>query len=85
MITVFATGGLIVAAIYSLIVIQRAFHGETRQSYDGVADLSRVEMICFIAMMIGLVWMGLYPQSMLGLAESGLLNLGLDMAGEVSR
>lgn len=84
-ITVFATGGLIVAAIYSLIVIQRAFHGEPPQSYDGVRDLTRVEMACYIAMMIGLVWMGLYPQSMLGLAESGLLNLGLEMAGEVSR
>ena len=31
-------------------------------------------------MMLGLVWMGLYPQSMLALAESGLMNLGLDMS-----
>lgn len=79
-ITVFATGGLIVAAIYSLIVIQRAFHGEPKQKYGDVADLSKMEMACYIAMMLGLVWMGLYPQSMLALAESGLMNLGLDMS-----
>jgi NADH-quinone oxidoreductase subunit M len=72
--TAFAALGLIVAAVYSLIVIQKAFHGENKNNYE-IADLSFIEMACFVLMMIGLLWMGLYPQSMLDLAEPTLRSL----------
>jgi NADH-quinone oxidoreductase subunit M len=74
--TAFAALGMVVAAVYSLIVIQKVFHGKNRNHYV-MADLGFVEMLCFSLMMIGLVWMGMYPQTMLDMAEPTLLGLGV--------
>lgn len=74
--TAFAALGLIVAAIYSLIVIQKVFHGENRQQYR-IADLGSGEMLCYILMMLGLVWLGMYPQTMLDLSEPALRAIGV--------
>lgn len=63
--TVAAAFGLIFASVYSLWVIQKVFHGAYRNSdFDDahLDDLSRREMFYFGAMMIGLIWMGMYPQ-----------------------
>jgi NADH-quinone oxidoreductase subunit M len=73
-VTAFAALGLIVAAVYSLIVIQKVFHGPNKNNYE-IADLTFIEMACFAMMMIGLLWMGLYPQTMLDLAEPTLRSL----------
>ena len=75
-ITAFAALGLVVAAVYSLIVIQKVFHGKNKNNYK-MADLSAMEMMCFGLMMIGLIWMGMYPQSMLDMAEPTLRNLNV--------
>lgn len=74
--TAFAALGLIVAAVYSLIVIQKVFHGKNHNNYL-MADLGFVEMLCYSLMMIGLIWMGMYPQTMLDLAEPTLRGLGV--------
>ena len=74
--TAFAALGLVVAAVYSLIVIQKVFHGENKNNYE-FDDLTFIEMGCFALMMIGLLWMGLYPQSMLDMAEPTLRSLGV--------
>jgi len=76
LITAFAALGLIVAAVYSLIVIQKVFQGKNPNNYK-FADLSAVEFICFALMMIGLIWMGMYPQTMLDMAEPTLRNLNV--------
>ena len=68
--------GMVVAAVYSLIVIQKVFHGENKNNLV-VEDLTTVEMICFGLMMIGLLWMGMYPQSMLNMSEPTLRSLGV--------
>lgn len=73
--TVIATFGLIFASVYSLWVIQKVFHGEySNAKFDDsqFLDLSRREMVYFGAMMLGLVWMGLYPQSFLDLSAAAL-------------
>tara|TARA_R110000824_G_scaffold288508_3_gene476729 strand:- start:48086 stop:49573 length:1488 start_codon:yes stop_codon:yes gene_type:complete len=75
-VTAFAALGLVVAAIYSLIVIQKVFHGENKNNYE-IADLTFIEMACYALMMIGLLWMGLYPQTMLDMAEPTLRSLGV--------
>lgn len=74
--TAVAALGLVVAAVYSLIVIQKVFHGKNTNNYR-FADLSFVEMLCFSLMMIGLIWMGMYPQTMLDMAEPTLRALGV--------
>jgi len=68
--------GMVVAAVYSLIVIQKVFYGENKNNLV-VKDLTFVEMFCFGLMMIGLLWMGMYPQSMLNMSEPTLRSLGV--------
>ncbi|MDC0598861.1 NADH-quinone oxidoreductase subunit M [Gammaproteobacteria bacterium] len=74
--TAFAALALVLAAVYSLIVIQKVFHGENKNNYE-IEDLSTVEMMCFGLMMIGLLWMGMYPQTFLDLAEPTLRSLNV--------
>lgn len=81
--TVISAFGLIFASVYSLWVIQKAFHGE----YHGeetrdrqLLDLDRREMIYYAAMMLGLIWMGMYPQSFLDLSAPALQAM-MDSAG----
>lgn len=76
--TVFAALGLVLASVYSLWVIQKVFHGEFDGSkFDGqhLTDLNRREMTFFAAMMLGLIWMGVYPQSFLSLSAPVLNGL----------
>ena len=76
--TVIATFGLIFASVYSLWVIQKIFHGEYSNSkFDDshLVDLNRRELAYFGAMILGLVWMGLYPQSFLDLSAAALQEL----------
>jgi NADH-quinone oxidoreductase subunit M len=75
--TAFAALGLVVAAVYSLIVVQKVFHGKNTHNHR-MSDLSTMEFLCFALMMIGLLWMGLYPQSMLDMAEPTLRSLNVN-------
>jgi len=52
------------------------FHGENKNNLM-VQDLTHVEMFCFALMMLGLLWMGMYPQSMLSMSEPTLRSLGV--------
>lgn len=60
--------GLITAAVYALIMMQQAFQGESvpQRKLD---DYGLREMTAMGAMMIGLIWLGLYPQPVLDLAQ----------------
>lgn len=81
--TVVSAFGLIFASVYSLWVLQKVFQGEYNNAkFDDnhLTDLSRREMIYFGAMMIGLVWMGMYPQSFLDLSAGTLVGLLSDTA-----
>jgi len=76
--TVISAFGLIFASVYSLWVMQKVFQGEYRNAdFDDshLTDLSRREMVYFIAMMIGLLWMGMYPQSFLALSAASLAEI----------
>ena len=69
--TAFAALGLIVAPIYSLIVIQKAFHGPYKEKHS-LWDFGPREMTAMGLMVIAMVWMGLYPQSMMNIASPSL-------------
>jgi len=80
LLTVLAALGLVLASVYSLWVIQKVFHGTGHSASQGaggiasgkVSDLSMGELLCYSAMVIGLVWMGMYPQSFLDLSQPAL-------------
>ncbi|MGI9250779.1 MAG: NADH-quinone oxidoreductase subunit M [Pseudohongiellaceae bacterium] len=81
--TVAAAFGLVFAAVYSLWVIQKVFHGDFGKGQlkdNQLSDLGMREMMYYIAMMLGLIWMGVYPQSFLNLSAGALQNL-LSMTG----
>jgi NADH-quinone oxidoreductase subunit M len=70
-VTVVAALGLVVAAIYSLWLVQKAFHGE-RDPGTRIPDLSVREVAVLGAMVVGLVWLGLYPQTVVETANPAL-------------
>ncbi|MEH6823079.1 MAG: NADH-quinone oxidoreductase subunit M [Motiliproteus sp.] len=59
--TVLATLGLVGAAIYALIMIQRVFHGQQQSSHH-LVDFDRREQVTMAVMMLALLLLGLYPQ-----------------------
>jgi len=63
-ITIVAASGLILAAVYSLMMIQRAFHGKAA-SDDKLEDLNRRELATVLSLMAILLWLGVYPQPVL--------------------
>ncbi len=72
--TVLATVGLITATVYSLWIIQNVFHGSRRKEWS-ITDLDLREMATMAAMIITLVWLGLYPQPLIDTARQSLENL----------
>ena len=58
---VLATLGLISATVYALWMIQVAFHGPNKEGWK-LPDLSGREATLMGAMIIAILWLGLYPQ-----------------------
>lgn len=82
--TVASAFGLILASVYSLWVIQKVFQGEFSNSKIDplmLRDLDRREMSYFALMMIGLLWMGMYPQSFLDLSAPVIDSILTDNIG----
>jgi NADH-quinone oxidoreductase subunit M len=72
--TAVAAIGMITAAIYALIMVQKAFQG-TPDPQRHLADYGPREMVTMGAMILGLLWLGLYPQPVLDLAQPVLDSL----------
>ena len=63
-VALFATSGLVLGAVYSLILIQRSLHGAP-QSNEPIAGINARELIMMLSLIFLLVWLGLYPQPVL--------------------
>ncbi|MCI0356587.1 MAG: NADH-quinone oxidoreductase subunit M, partial [Acidobacteria bacterium] len=72
--TAIAALGLVGAVTYALILIQKTFHGEPREGLT-LAELTPRDMTLMAAMIIAIVWLGLYPQPVLDTAEPALAGL----------
>lgn len=64
LLAVLATGGLILAAVYSLLLMQRAFYGPAKTA-ERMEDLSGRELSLMLSLMGILLFLGLYPQPVL--------------------
>lgn len=73
-ITVFASLGLITAAVYSLIAMQRVFQGKSSGKAN-LKDFDAREVSTMILMMLGLVYLGIHPQPVFDLVEPALRSL----------
>lgn len=67
---VFATTGLILAPIYSYLVIQEVFHGKAATTHV-VKDVSAREMLMMTIVAVITISLGLYPQIALDLLSTG--------------
>jgi len=73
-ITAVAASGIVTAAVYSLWIIQRAFHGPNFHRWS-IPDLSGREMAAMAVMIASLVWLGLYPQPVFDTSRHAIENL----------
>ena len=62
--TIIATLGLVAATIYSLRILQKIFHG-TQAPSTVLADLSIRERLVMVALVVSILWLGLFPQPVL--------------------
>jgi NADH-quinone oxidoreductase subunit M len=72
--TAAAALGLITAAIYSLIMMQKAFYGKPNTEHK-LTDFGSLEMTAMGVMIIALIWLGVYPQPVLDLVQPVLDSL----------
>ena len=69
--TVVAALGMVIAAVYSLALLQRAFYG--RPAEDRILpDLSRMAFTALLAMAAMQVWLGWYPVTVLSKTEASI-------------
>lgn len=77
--TILCAIGLVLAAVYSLILVQKAFHGAPRD--DGhkgnYEDLSRRELSMMAVLMLLLLGLGLYPQPVLDISAASMQTVEL--------
>lgn len=76
--TILAAFGFIVSTVYSLWIIQRVFHGrlkEAREERWVLYDSTSREITIMAIMALTVIWLGLYPQTVLNTAGRALENL----------
>jgi len=60
--TAFAASGVILAAVYLLWMFQRVFMGPLdKPENKGLRDVNRRELVVFLAFLLFIVWIGIYP------------------------
>lgn len=60
-ITIISVSGIIITAAYILWAIQRVFLGNLKDEHKDLPDLSLREMICFVPLIILIIFLGVYP------------------------
>lgn len=74
LVTSLAACGLIFAAIYSLILVQRAFFGPTKNA-EPLHDLSSRELTLMLSLILILLFIGLYPQTVLDTSAASIADI----------
>jgi NADH-quinone oxidoreductase subunit M len=72
--TIVASLGLVLAAVYALRFIQRTFHGANTRGWH-LPDLTLRDMAIMAVLIVSLVWLGLFPQPVLNTADPVLRSL----------
>ncbi len=79
--TIPAVLGLVLAAVYSLSMIQRAFFGPDKERWT-LPDLSLRETAITGVMIASLIWLGLHPQPVLNTSMSAITTILKTQAGQ---
>ena len=83
--TAFASSGVILAAVYLLWMFQRVFMGPLdKEENRGLRDVNRRELAIFIAFLIFIVWIGIYPQPYFNLMDTSVGDLVNSLGSSVT-
>jgi NADH-quinone oxidoreductase subunit M len=74
--TAFAASGVILAAVYLLWMFQRVFMGPLdKPENKGLRDVNRRELVVFLAFLLFIVWIGIYPNPYFEVMDSSVERL----------
>src|SRR5580692_9013257 len=73
-ITVVASLGVLASTFYALRMVQHAFHGPNTRAWQ-IPDLNPQEAFMMVVMIVGLLGLGLFPQSVLSTSRQALNHL----------
>ncbi len=81
---VLATSGIILAAVYMLWMFQRVMFGSVTHAENRVLlDLTPREIAVLVPVILGIVWIGIYPNPLLRTTEASARQLLSKVQGEV--
>jgi NADH-quinone oxidoreductase subunit M len=81
--TVFATTGVILAAVYMLWMFQRVMMGKlTNPKNENLKDLSAREVTIMMPLLIFIFWIGIYPNTFLDKMNPALENMIKQVKGK---
>jgi NADH-quinone oxidoreductase subunit M len=66
---------IILGAVYMLWMYQRTMYGGTNEITEGFTDLTRQEIILLVPVVAIILWIGIYPQFFLELAEPAVKSI----------
>jgi len=66
---------IILGAVYMLWMYQRTMYGEVKEATAGFTDLTRQEMVVLVPIVVIILWIGIYPQMFLGIAEPAVKSI----------
>ena len=72
--TILATIGLLGATIYSLRIMQKVFYGKTLKEWE-LPDFGMREMITMITLAVAIIWLGLFPMTVLQISKYTVQNV----------
>jgi NADH-quinone oxidoreductase subunit M len=68
--------GVILGAAYMLYLYRRIIFGAlTKDALKGLADLSPREVLVFAPLLVVVLWMGIYPEPVLGVMHASVENI----------
>lgn len=73
---VLATLGLIVSVTYSLRILQKVFHQNASDKGAGLNDLNLREWVVMGCLTIAIIWLGLFPQAVVKVAQPAFDRIG---------
>jgi NADH-quinone oxidoreductase subunit M len=82
-ITAIASVGLVLGTVYSLRIFQRVFHGNKNRDWS-FKDMTWREVLIMGSLVIAIVWLGWYPQTVINLVKPAI-NLVLEQMAMFAR
>jgi len=69
----FAASGVILSAVYALTLYRNVMFGEiTNPALKAITDIDRRELLIFVPLIIGTIWLGVYPAAVLDITQASV-------------